>query len=68
MITRREREIQSKRSVLVRVRMEVEPKREEQTSPKRLEETEKRLRRRYPTARAPTEIIAMRASPLILEF
>ena len=63
MITQIERIVHNQTSAFVNVRIEVEPKRVEQTSPLRLEETEKTFIRRYPIARAPTEIIAIAASP-----
>ena len=60
---------QSQTSVLVRVRMEVEPNNVLQTSPERLEEdVEKIFIRRYPIAREATDIIAIAASPLIFVF
>ena len=55
-------------SPLVRVRMEVEPNSAPHTSPERLAEVENTLISRYPNASAPTEIMAMAASPLILVF
>ena len=48
--------------------MEVEPNRVVQTSPETLAEEENTFIRRYPTASAPTEIMAMAASPLIFAF
>ena len=48
--------------------MEVEPNSVLHTSPERLDEVEKRFIRRYPMASAPTEIMAMAASPLIFVF
>ena len=50
------------------VRMEVEPNSVLHTSPERLDEVEKMFIRRYPIASAPTEIMAMAASPLIFVF
>ena len=55
-------------SPFVRVRIKAEPKRVEQTSPERFAGGENIFIRKYPKARAPTEIIATEASPLILEF
>ena len=68
MITQIERIVQSHTSVFVSVRIDVEPKRVEQTSPERFEETENTFIKRYPIARAPTEIIATAASPWIFLF
>ena len=48
--------------------MEVEPNSVLHTSPERLDEVEKRFISRYPMASAPTEIMAMAASPLIFVF
>ena len=48
--------------------MEVEPNSVLQTSPERLDEVENRFIRRYPMASAPTEIMAIAASPLIFVF
>ena len=50
------------------VRMEVEPNSVLHTSPERLDEVEKMFISRYPMASAPTEIMAMAASPLIFVF
>ena len=58
----------SQTSLTVRVRMEVEPNSVLHTSPEIFEEAEKTLTRRYPKARAATEIMAMAASPLIFAF
>ena len=55
-------------SVSDRVRMEVEPNNVLHTSPEILAEVENKFMKRYPSARAPTEIIARVASPLILVF
>ena len=48
--------------------MEVEPNSVLHTSPERFAEVEKMFISRYPTASAPTEIMAMAASPLIFVF
>ena len=48
--------------------MEVEPNSVLHTSPERLDEVEKTFIRRYPMASAPTEIVAIAASPLIFVF
>ena len=53
-------------SSLLSVRIAVEPKRVLQTSPLRFVEVEKRCIKRYPSANAPTEIIATAASPFTL--
>ena len=63
MITQIERIVHNHTSAFVSVRIEVEPKRVEQTSPLKFDETENRFIKRYPIARAPTEIIAIAASP-----
>ena len=63
MITQIERIVHNHTSAFVSVRIEVEPKRVEQTSPLKFDETEKRFINRYPIASAPTEIIAIAASP-----
>ena len=63
MITQIERIVHNQTSAFVSVRIEVEPKRVEQTSPLKFDETENRFIKRYPIARAPTEIIAIAASP-----
>ena len=55
-------------SALVRVRISVEPNKVLQTSPERFAGGENMFMRKYPTAKAPTEIIATLASPLIFEF
>ena len=56
---------QSHTSVLVNVRIEVEPNRLLHTSPEILAPVENTFIKRYPTASAPTEIIAIAASPFI---
>ena len=50
------------------VRIEVEPKSVLQTSPARFADEEKTLSKRYPNARAPTDSIAIAASPFIAAF
>lgn len=55
-------------SLLVSVRMEVEPNKVLHTSPVILADVEKIFKMRYPIARDPTESIAMAASPLIFVF
>ena len=50
-----------------RVRIEVEPKSVPQTSPETFAEGEKIFIIRYPNASAPTESIAIAASPRIFE-
>ena len=54
-------------SPLDRVRIEVEPKRVPHTSPETLAEGEKIFISKYPSASAPTESIAIAASPRIFE-
>ena len=60
--------IQRTTSELVRVKMDVEPKRVEQTSPEILAEVEKRFITKYPIAKAPTDSIAIAESPFNLVF
>lgn len=55
-------------SVLVSVKIKVEPKRVLQTSPERFADGEKMFIKKYPIASEPTEIIATLASPFILEL
>ena len=55
-------------SNFVSVKINVEPNNVLHTSPERFTEGEKIFKRKYPTARAPTEIIATLASPFILEL
>ena len=52
----------------VSVRIDVEPKSVEHTSPERFDDAEKIFIIRYPNASAPTDIIAIAASPFILVF
>ena len=52
-------------SVFESVSIDVEPKRVVHTSPLTFEDAEKMFRSRYPRASAPTDIIAIAASPLI---
>ena len=54
--------------VLVNVKMEVDPNNVLQTSPDRFGPVENRFISKYPIASAPTEIMAMAASPLIFVF
>ena len=58
----------SQTSVLLRLRIEVEPKSVLHTSPVMFGEAEKMFISRYPIARAPTDIIATAASPFIFVF
>ena len=55
-------------SVLVSVKIKVEPKSVLQTSPERFVDGEKIFIKKYPAASEPTEIIATLASPFIFEF
>ncbi len=55
-------------STFVKVNIEVEPNIIVQTSPLKFADEENMLINKYPRAKAPTEIIAIVASPLILEF
>ncbi len=55
-------------SLLVRVKIKVEPNSVLHTSPERFAGGEKIFIKKYPMARAPVEIIATLASPLIFEF
>ena len=48
--------------------MDIEPNRVVQTSADTFDDTGNKFIRRYPIARAPTDIIAIAASPLILVF
>ena len=63
--TKAESATHSPTSVSVNVKIEVEPNSVLHTSPERLEDVENRFISRYPIASAPTEIIAIAASPLI---
>ena len=60
--------MQSHTSVFVKVKIDVDPNRVEQTSPDILVEVEKIFISKYPMAREPTEIIAIAASPFIFAF
>ena len=60
--------IQIHTSAEVSVRIDVDPNRVVQTSPARLDDVANRFISRYPKARAPTEIIAIAASPFTFVF
>ena len=60
--------VHSHTSPLLRVRMDVEPNNVLHTSPERFEDFANKFINKYPKAKAPTEIIAMAASPLIFVF
>jgi hypothetical protein len=60
--------MQSQTSAFVRVRIDVEPKSVEHTSPEILADVENKFITRYPTASEPTESIAIAASPFIFGF
>ena len=60
--------IQSLTSDFVSVSIESEPNSVEHTSPDRFDEVEKMFIKRYPKASAPTEIMAIAASPFTFVF
>ena len=62
-ITKIDKIAQSQTSPFFRVKMEVEPKRVEQTSPVIFADAEKTFIIKYPNAKADTLIIAIAASP-----
>ena len=66
--TANERIMLNETSLSVRVNIDVEPKRVEQTSPDKFEEVEKIFISKYPTAKEPTDNMATAASPLIVAF
>lgn len=68
MITVMDKTMQVITSASVNVNMEVEPNSVVHTSPDKLPDTGKRFMSKYPTAREPTDIIAIAASPFTLAF
>lgn len=66
--TRTERTTHSHTSETVSVKIEVEPKSVEQTSPERLDDEENKFIMRYPRARELTDSIAIAESPLRCSF
>jgi hypothetical protein len=59
---------QTKTSLFVKVKIDAEPNNVEHTSPDTFPETGKRFISMYPKAKAPTEIIAIAASPFTFEL